>query len=53
MGKIKIMLFGFVRYKHLLAELVVRDIKDRYRKSFLGLLWTILNPSDFMVENCK
>lgn len=35
---------GFFRYKDLLRELVARDIKVRYRRSVLGMLWTILNP---------
>lgn len=35
---------GFVRFSPLLRELVVRDIKVRYRHSVLGLLWTVLNP---------
>ncbi len=34
----------FRRYSGLLRELVVRDIKVRYRRSFLGLVWTVLNP---------
>lgn len=32
------------KYAPLLKELVVRDIKVRYRHSILGLLWTVLNP---------
>lgn len=44
MNKLKIMLLGFYKYKDLLYELVTRDIKIRYRRSVLGLLWTILNP---------
>ena len=32
------------KYGNLLRELVVRDIKVRYRKSILGLVWTVLNP---------
>lgn len=33
-------------YKHrfLLWQLVIRDIKARYRGSFLGFLWTFMNP---------
>lgn len=44
MNKFKIMLSGLFKYKNLLYELVVRDIKIRYRRSVLGLLWTLLNP---------
>ncbi|OCT11126.1 ABC transporter [Paenibacillus pectinilyticus] len=44
MNKLFVMFIGFVKYKNLLFELVVRDIKVRYRKSVLGLLWTLLNP---------
>ncbi len=42
--KIKNSFRGFVKYLPLLKELVVRDIKVRYRRSVLGLLWTVLNP---------
>lgn len=42
--KLYVMLYGFVKYNNLLRELVVRDIKVRYRKSVLGLLWTLLYP---------
>jgi ABC-2 type transport system permease protein len=44
MTKISVILGGFIKYKDLLFELVGRDIKIRYRRSVLGLLWTILNP---------
>lgn len=40
---------GFIKYKALLKELVVRDVKVRYRKSFLGLMWTLLNPLFMML----
>ncbi len=33
-----------MRYKELLIRLVVRDIKVRYKNSFLGFLWSLLNP---------
>lgn len=35
---------AFRRFMPLLGELVVRDIKVRYRHSVLGLVWTVLNP---------
>lgn len=34
----------FWRFRSLLYELIARDIKVKYRRSVLGLLWTILNP---------
>lgn len=39
----------FLKYKDLLRELVVRDVKLKYRRSFLGYLWSILNPLLIMV----
>lgn len=39
----------FLKYRNLLRELVARDIKVRYRRSFLGMLWTVLNPLLMMV----
>ena len=35
---------NLIKYKHLINELVIRDIKVKYKKSILGLLWTLLNP---------
>ena len=32
------------RYRELLAQLVERNIKVRYKRSVLGLAWTMLNP---------
>ncbi len=32
------------KYRPLLYELVVRDLKVKYRRSFLGYLWSLLNP---------
>ena len=32
------------QYKPLLNELVVRDLKVKYRRSFLGYVWSLLNP---------
>lgn len=34
----------FVKYKALIHQLVMRDIKTKYRRSVLGLVWTVLNP---------
>jgi ABC-2 type transport system permease protein len=38
-----------VQYRALLKNLVARDIKVRYRRSFLGVLWTMLNPLLMMI----
>lgn len=32
------------RYRDLLRQLVARNIKTRYKRSVLGILWTLLNP---------
>lgn len=32
------------KYKWLLQELISRDLKIKYRRSFLGYFWSILNP---------
>ena len=34
----------YVRYKPLLQELIFRDLKLKYRRSFLGYVWSLLNP---------
>lgn len=39
----------FFKYKDLLEQLVMRDIKLKYRRSFLGYLWSILNPLFVMI----
>ena len=37
------------KFQPLLKELVSRDIKIKYRRSVLGVLWTLLNPLLMMV----
>ena len=32
------------RYRELIRNIVVRDLKVRYKRSFLGILWTVLAP---------
>lgn len=39
----------FLKYKPLLHELVSRDLKVKYRRSFLGYVWSLLNPLLMMV----
>lgn len=40
---------NFYKYKYLLYVLVVRDIKKKYRRSVLGIVWSMLNPLLMMV----
>lgn len=32
------------KYRFLLEQLVARDFKSKYKRSFLGILWSFLNP---------
>src|SRR2546422_2389663 len=38
-----------VRYRSLLRDLVARDLKVRYKRSALGIVWTMLNPLLLMI----
>jgi len=38
------MLESFTKYRELLSELTMREIKQRYKQSVLGYAWVILNP---------
>lgn len=38
-----------MKYKDLIIELTLREIKARYKQSFLGFFWVILNPFFQMV----
>ena len=40
---------GFYKYRFLMQQLVIKDIKLKYRRSILGYLWSILNPLMIMV----
>ena len=40
---------SLVGYRDLLIELVTKDVKLKYRRSFLGYLWSILNPLMIML----
>ena len=42
--KINLYLKKFWIYKSLLYQLIRRDFKAKYKRSVLGILWTILNP---------
>lgn len=39
----------FGKYRYLLAELIKKDIKLKYRNSYLGVVWTLLEPLLTMV----
>jgi homopolymeric O-antigen transport system permease protein len=40
---------NFLKYRFLVGELVVREIKIKYKRSALGILWSVLNPLMMMV----
>lgn len=42
-------LVELVRYRELLYNLVVRDLKVRYKNSVLGVAWSLLNPLFMML----
>lgn len=54
MSRFKERLNGLYNYRNLLQQLVERDVKLKYRRSFLGYLWSILNPLMIMMNhgNC-
>lgn len=39
----------FWQFNDLLKQLILRDVKLKYRRSYLGYLWSILNPLMLMV----
>ncbi|MBP2242351.1 ABC-2 type transport system permease protein [Cytobacillus eiseniae] len=40
---------NFWKYKGLLTQFIIRDIKIKYRRSVLGYLWSLLNPLLMMI----
>lgn len=44
MGKLKRIMNNFTKYNNLLYELVKKNIKLKYRRSYLGILWTLIEP---------
>lgn len=43
-GRVQRKITELIHYRHLLQNLVLRDLKVRYKNSILGVLWTLLNP---------
>lgn len=35
---------NFAKYRYLLKELIIKEIKLKYRRSYLGILWTLIEP---------
>jgi ABC-2 type transport system permease protein len=42
-------LWEILRFRHLIWQLVRRDVTARYKRSFLGIAWTMLNPLGMML----
>jgi ABC-2 type transport system permease protein len=42
-------LLALLRYRNLLNQLVSRNIKTRYKRSVLGIAWTMINPLMMMI----
>ena len=49
MGKMLKRITIFFNYKDLLKQLVSKDLKLKYRRSFLGYIWSVLNPLLVMI----
>lgn len=45
----KVYLQNFLKYKDFFVELVLKDIKLKFRDSVFGILWSMLNPLLFMI----
>ncbi|WP_339300362.1 ABC transporter permease [Paenibacillus sp. FSL K6-2441] len=42
-------IYNFIKYKDLFFELIKKDINLKYKNSYLGVLWSLLNPLLMMV----
>lgn len=42
-------ILNLIKYKDLFYELVKKDIKLKYRNSYIGILWSMLNPLLMMI----
>lgn len=40
---------GLYKYRDLVKQLVMKDLKLKYRRSFLGYVWSVLNPLMVMI----
>lgn len=40
---------NFLKYKNLIIKLTAKDLKVKYKRSFLGLAWSLLNPLLMMI----
>lgn len=40
---------NLIKYRDLIGELISRDLKLKYRRSFLGYIWSVLNPLLIMI----
>lgn len=42
-------IYNFIKYKDLFFELIKKDINLKYKNSYLGVLWSLLNPLLMMI----
>jgi lipopolysaccharide transport system permease protein len=42
-------LLELVQYRELILNLIIRELKARYKSSALGFLWSLLNPLGMML----
>ena len=49
MKKIKLIIENFKKYRFLMSQLIKRDFKVKYKRSVLGIVWSLLYPVLMMV----